>query len=230
MGNTANKIMRGLIYGGLFLLFLSSLVNANQIIQWNEAHNYFGKTVTVKGKIVSTYNSGKACFLNFHPDYKKYFTAVIFRSSFNYFPSNPEDYYYGKEVLVTGKIKKYKGKPEIILNEQSQIKIIGESDRSERDSEVISWKDADNYYGKFVIVEGNVVSTYNSGKACFLNFHRNWKRYFTVVIFASNFKKFDISPETKFKGKKIQVKGVVKEYKGKPEIIVNNPSQIKIID
>jgi len=203
---------------------------AGQLIQWNEAHNYYGQHVTVEGKIVSTYNSGKACFLNFHPDYKKYFTAVIFKSAFHRFPPSPEDFYYGKNVHVTGTIKQYKGKPEIILNDPSQIEIVGEPISKTKVSKVISWKDADKYYGKIVTVEGKVVSTYNSGKACFLNFHRNWKRYFTAVIFASNFHKFEPPPEIKFKAKHVRVTGLVREYKGKPEVIVNNPSQIEIIE
>ena len=173
---------------------------AGQVIQWNEAQKYYGQYVTVEGKIVATYNSGKACFLNFHPDYKKHFTAVIFQSAFHRFPSAPEDYFYGKSVQVTGNVKEYKGKPEIILTDPSQIKILGEAADPEGIHEVISWKDAHKYYGKTVTIEGKVVATYNSGKACFLNFHRNWKKYFTGIIFGSDFHKF--SPEGRTIGSK----------------------------
>lgn len=102
-----------------------------KIISWKDAHKYYGYIVTVEGKVVTTYNSGKACFLNFHPDYKKYFTAVIFRSDFNKFPDYPHDYYLNKRVHVTGEIKEYQGKPEIILKDLSQIKIIDESEKSD---------------------------------------------------------------------------------------------------
>ncbi len=101
---------------------------APKIIQWYEASNYYGEYVTVVGTIVSTYNSGRACFLNFHPDYKHYLTAVIFRSAFNRFPKNPEIYYYGKNVKITGVIKEYRGKPEIIVNYPQQIEIIEEQE------------------------------------------------------------------------------------------------------
>jgi len=212
----------------LSIIFLS-LTYASEIIPWDKAQDYYGKKVTVQGKIVSTYNSGRACFLNFHPDYKRYFTAVIFRSHYHLFPPNPEDCYYGKEVQVSGIIKRYKGKPEIILESPSQIRVINQPE-DEEVSEVISWKDAHRYYGKFVTVEGTIVASYNSGKACFLNFHRNWKRYFTAVIFSSNFHKFDSAPEQLYQGKKVRVKGMVREYRGKPEIIVNSPSQITIIE
>jgi len=65
-----------------------------QIIPWQDAAKHYGEYATVEGTIVVTHNSGKACFLNFHPDYKRYFTAVIFASAFSRFPANPENYYY----------------------------------------------------------------------------------------------------------------------------------------
>ena len=71
-----------------------------------------------------TYNSGKACFLNFHSDWKKHFTVVIFASDFSKFPSPPEEYYRGKKIQVTGRIKSYHGKPEIIVEDPSQIEVL----------------------------------------------------------------------------------------------------------
>ncbi|MEW6482017.1 MAG: hypothetical protein AB1397_03300 [bacterium] len=94
------------------------------VISWQDAEKHYGEYARVEGRIVATHNSGKACFLNFHPDYKRYFTAVIFARAFSSFPANPENYYYKKRVRVSGYIKEYKGKPEIILNDQSQIEIL----------------------------------------------------------------------------------------------------------
>jgi hypothetical protein len=75
------------------------------------------------GRIAASYNSGRACFLNFDEDYRHTFSAVIFKSAFPKFPANPEDYYLGKLVSVTGKVKEYQGRPEIILEEPSQITV-----------------------------------------------------------------------------------------------------------
>lgn len=103
---------------------LPSPAGTVQVISWQDAAKHYGEYATVEGTIVATHNSGKACFLNFHPDYKRYFTAVIFASAFSSFPANPENYYYGKKVHVSGYIKEYNGKPEIILNDPSQIEIL----------------------------------------------------------------------------------------------------------
>ncbi len=94
------------------------------VISWQNAADYYGEYVAVEGTVVATYNSGKACFLNFHQDYRRHFSAVIFESSFSLFPLNPERFYQGKKVCVFGYIKEYTGKPEIILNKPEQIKIL----------------------------------------------------------------------------------------------------------
>jgi micrococcal nuclease len=92
---------------------------------------------------------------------------------------------------------------------------------------VIDWKNADKYYNQYVIVEGTIVDTYNSGIVCFLNFDTN--QYFTAVIFASDFPGFPVSPESFYLGKKVQIIGIIKEYRGSPEIIVKTPQQIRIL-
>jgi micrococcal nuclease len=93
---------------------------------------------------------------------------------------------------------------------------------------VISWSEADQYYNYYVIIEGTIVDTYNSGIVCFLNFHTNYQ-YFTAVIFACDFSGFPYPPDTYYLGKKVHIIGIIKEYKGSPEIIIKTPAQIKIL-
>ena len=80
--------------------------------------------MTVEGKITRTHNSGKACFLNFHNNFTRYMSLVIFASDFKKFPKKPEEFYMNKRVRVSGKIKEYKGSPEIILKEPEQVTVI----------------------------------------------------------------------------------------------------------
>jgi micrococcal nuclease len=96
------------------------------------------------------------------------------------------------------------------------------------DIPVISWAEADDYYNQYVIIEGTIVDTYNSGKVCFLNFHTDYQ-YFTAVIFACDFPGFPYPPDTYYLGKKVQIIGIIKEYKGSPEIIIKTPDQIRIL-
>ena len=100
-------------------------------------------------------------------------------------------------------------------------------DKSEK---TIPWDLAGNYIGKHMAVEGKIVRTHNSGKACFLNFHNNWTRYFSLVIFDNVFHRFPQKPEEFYRHKVVRVKGKIKTYRGRPEIVVNHPKQIEIID
>jgi len=100
-------------------------------------------------------------------------------------------------------------------------------DKSEN---TIPWDLAGNYIGKHMAVEGKIARTHNSGKACFLNFHNNWTRYFSLVIFDNVFHRFPEKPEKFYLDKVVRVKGRIKMYSGRPEIVVNRPKQIEIID
>ena len=109
----------------------------------------------------------------------------------------------------------------------SAVKIFPEK---ENKRERISWRDAHKHYGQIKTVEGKIVASNNTGKVCFLNFHKNWRKYFTAVIFSSDFDKFPRYPEDYYLNRTVQVSGLIKEYKGKPEIILKSPSQIEIIE
>jgi hypothetical protein len=60
----------------------------------------------------------------------------------------------------------------------------------------------------------------------FLDFEKPYpNEVFTAVIFGSDRAKFG-TPETTFQGKRVCVTGQVRNYRGKPEIIVSDPSQL----
>ncbi len=97
-----------------------------EIVGACNAGNYIGKEKIVEGKIIDTYKyKATSIFLNFEKPYPNpCFTAVIWSSDWYKFPENAEDYYYGKTVRIRGEIIEYKGRPEIILKDMSQIWII----------------------------------------------------------------------------------------------------------
>jgi DNA/RNA endonuclease YhcR with UshA esterase domain len=89
-----------------------------------EAKNHKGQYATVKGTVndVHVSKTGTA-FFNFDGDYPKHlFTAVIFKSDVRKFPEVNE--YKGLTLEITGVIKIYQGKPEIILKSPKQIRIV----------------------------------------------------------------------------------------------------------
>ncbi len=98
---------------------------ADGVVSWQDAIDYLGQRLTVEGEVVRVHNSGKAAFLNFAQDYRGKFSVVIFASDFEQWPEPPDQVYLGQRVRVTGKIKEYKGAPEMIVESPEQIEILG---------------------------------------------------------------------------------------------------------
>ena len=97
---------------------------------------------------------------------------------------------------------------------------------------IIDHTQANQYINQVRNVKGRVVSTYKSKKCVYLNFGQNYKNDFTVVIFNNTlgfFNKKGIDPVSFYNGKKIRVMGRIREYNG-PEIIVNSPYEIEIVE
>lgn len=113
------------------LLLSSTILMAGVELPANnisELVKYEGDYVVVTGRVAQTYipESGKVLYLNFARNYKEAITAVIFPNSFGRFEQvniDPRNYYTGKRVKVEGKIKLYKGRPQIIVNSPEQINI-----------------------------------------------------------------------------------------------------------
>jgi micrococcal nuclease len=94
----------------------------------------------------------------------------------------------------------------------------------------ISSSDAKHNIGKMKTVEGMVKDTYMTDKVLILNF----KGKFKVAMFKNKAlslpKEAMRSPDMYFKGKTVRVYGIIKEYKGSPEIVINDLSQLEIVD
>ena len=102
-------------------------------------------------------------------------------------------------------------------------------------SDEITTAEAKNYVDKYKTVRGTVVSTkyaYGSrGRPTFLSLDKPYPAHiFTVVIWGSDRQKFKSPPEKYYKGKKIRVTGLIKTYKGTPQIVVRRPSQIVLVE
>ena len=92
------------------------------------------------------------------------------------------------------------------------------------DLPVIHWKDAGQYYGREVIVEGRIVETRNIGRICFLNFDA--ARSFTAIVRQANYAKFPEPPERLYAGKAVRIRGFITQFKDKPQIEIVRPEQV----
>ena len=213
---------------------------AGEAIPWQEAGQHIDQTITVEGDIVRSYNSGKVAFLNFAQEYQDTFTVAIFASDYGKFPASPDEYYLNQRIQVTGKVKEYQGAPEMVVEDPSQIVILGPAGNGSTAqgdspapvagdvSAAVAWQDAANYAGQTVTVDGRVVDTYRSAKVIFLNFSPD-RDEFKVVIFADDWDKWPQSPDELYYGKNVRVTGEIELYQGAPEVVVESPDQIELI-
>jgi hypothetical protein len=117
-----------------FLLLLVFFFVANLLVRAQttkltaaEAKSHVGESATVCGTVASTHyadkTKGQPTFLNLDKAYPNaIFTILIWGSNRPKF-GRPEATYRDKDVCVTGKITAYKGIPEIIASEPSEIEI-----------------------------------------------------------------------------------------------------------
>lgn len=104
-----------------------TIAHAQNSISAAEAKNHIGEKATVCGDVASTRyaarSRGNPTFINLDKAYpNQVFTVLIWGSDRVKF-GNPEEEYKAKRLCATGKISDYKGVPEIVAYEPSQIKV-----------------------------------------------------------------------------------------------------------
>lgn len=111
----------------LSVLFFTITLSAQTEISIDSVSVYIGKTVKLCDKVAGTYvtkGEKPVTYLNLGADYPNTkLTIVIFQKDLINFPLTPSDHYKGMNVCVTGEIKKYKEKIEIIANRPEQIEV-----------------------------------------------------------------------------------------------------------
>jgi micrococcal nuclease len=99
------------------------------------------------------------------------------------------------------------------------------------EGEIIDADQAHRYIGQTRVVRGRVLSTYATESCVYLNFGKNYKDDFTVVIFSNSLKFFNdegIDPRDFYRDKMVEVRGRLRSRNG-PQIIANSPYEIEVI-
>jgi len=117
-----NWIVRAITFG---LVVLWPCFASAATLTSEEAAHHVGETATVCGSVASanyaSHSKGQPTFLNLDKAYPdQTFTAVIWGSDRSKF-GTPESALLGKQVCATGVIQLFRGRPEVILHEPSQL-------------------------------------------------------------------------------------------------------------
>lgn len=94
----------------------------------SEAELHVGERATVCGAVTEARHvartRGRPTFLNFGPPFPRHdFTVVIWGAARERFPHPPEEMFAGREVCVEGTITRYRGTPQIVVEDPEAIRI-----------------------------------------------------------------------------------------------------------
>jgi len=128
-GNLTAHQKKTLLIGGLLVLLLGLSLPAwalqNKRLTAAQAKDHVGERATVCGTVASAKfaekTKGSPTFLDFEKPFpRQLFTAVIWGDDRPKF-GQPEVEYQGKKICVTGEIKLFRKRPEIVVTEKNQI-------------------------------------------------------------------------------------------------------------
>jgi endonuclease YncB( thermonuclease family) len=84
--------------------------------------------------------------------------------------------------------------------------------------------------GTFQLVEGQVTNIGHADGRTFIDLGVPDRRLFTAVIGAESRRAFRDFDFDELSGRHIRVRGIVQDYRGRPEIVLSNPFQIEVLD
>src|SRR5665647_2206399 len=104
------------------VVFICSTAFCQSKISIDSVANHYGERVTVCSKVYGTKALGKVTFINLGAAYPNSpLTVVIFSKDRSNFKEAPEVMYADKKICVTGMLKEYNGKAEIIVTSPGDI-------------------------------------------------------------------------------------------------------------
>lgn len=114
------------------------------------------------------------------------------------------------------------------LSDEDQFgRAIDESDIPD----IVPWDQAKKYVGYEITVEGKIVDvgSVNEGSVNFLNFHKDWRGKFYMVVFKDLAEALPRSVEETFQDKTVRVTGVVENHRGRPQIKILSMDQVEFV-
>ena len=118
--------MKKILLINVFALLFAFTSSAQKVISASDAAKHINEKVKICEKVFSTQliTPANMTFLDlgaFHPN--QMLTVVIKGEDRSKFKDAPDEYFKGRNICVTGTLIDYKGKPEIVVSDPSQIKV-----------------------------------------------------------------------------------------------------------
>jgi hypothetical protein len=108
----------------LAALICLSLGAADTAIAPAVANLYVGEHRVIEGPVTAARRDGNTVHLDLGTSPQDLAVSLVI-GVLSHFPDVPEQYYLGKTVRVSGQIQSFRGVPEVILHDASEIEVIG---------------------------------------------------------------------------------------------------------
>ena len=79
---------------------------------------------SVEGDVAEARTTGNTCVLEFAPDDPRAFRAILLLPLLTSLPQHPEQLYRGRRVKVSGRIARFQGRPEMLLQAPGYIEVV----------------------------------------------------------------------------------------------------------
>ena len=84
--------------------------------------------------------------------------------------------------------------------------------------------------GTFQVVEGWVTNVGSGGGRVFIDFSSDWQRGFSAVIAPEDRRAFRGYDLDGLHARHVRIRGIVQDFRGRPEIALSNPAQIEVLN
>ena len=89
-----------------------------------DAPRHVGEYVVIEGDVSTARIEGDACVLEFAPTSAENFRVLLVVPMISALPAHPERVYAGRRVRVSGTIRRFKGRCEMVLQSPGQIEVV----------------------------------------------------------------------------------------------------------
>ncbi len=99
-------------------------LHAATTIPWTDAASHVGEQVTVEGDVAAARVQGPTCIIEFAANDTQAFRVVLLIPLITDLPRQPEKLYVGKRIRASGTVRRFAGRPEMILRTPDAIEVI----------------------------------------------------------------------------------------------------------
>jgi hypothetical protein len=97
-----------------------------RVVAWRDAAQYVGEVVTVEGHAVDARAEPGMYVIEFAPDDPKALRAVLVVGILSSAPRHLERRWRGRDVRVTGPVRRFAGRPEIVIRDPDLVQVVGD--------------------------------------------------------------------------------------------------------